>query len=66
MTRHRTEFSPVRSRATAFGMALVVTLAVLAGLGGIADQQVDAALLAQARTSATQVVVITGHRLPRG
>lgn len=51
------------ARATAFSLAALVSLALLGGMGRIADRQVSDVVMAQAATSATQVVVITGHRL---
>jgi hypothetical protein len=52
------------ARRVAAGLALVLTLGLLAGLDHVADQQYDSALLAQALdTPATQVVVITAKRL---
>ena len=65
MTTARNEFSTSRARAAAFGLAAVVTLVLLAGMGRIADRQLDDVLLAQARSLPTQVVVVTGQRLPR-
>ncbi len=53
------------ARRIAAGLALALTLGVLAGLDRVADQQYDAALMAQwAAEPADQVVVITAKRLP--
>lgn len=50
------------ARATAFSLAAIVSLALLGGMGRIADRQVSDVVMAQAATAATQVVVVTGHR----
>lgn len=47
------------------GLAIVVTLAVLASIGQLADSGYDDALMAQTGSAPTQVVVITAKRLPR-
>lgn len=56
--------SSTAARSTAFGLAAVVTLSLLSGLGQVADHQHDQALLAQADGQPVQVVVVTG-KLPR-
>lgn len=54
------------ARRVAAGLALVLTLGLVAGLDQVADHQYDAALMAQAvDTTPVQVVVITAKRLPR-
>ena len=50
-------------RATAFGLAALVSLALLGGMGSLANQQHDAAQLAAAPSIPTQVVVISAKRL---
>jgi hypothetical protein len=40
--------SETSARATAFGLAALVTLTLLASMGGVADRQYEAALVAQA------------------
>lgn len=47
------------------GLAVVLTLGVLASIGQLADSGYDEALMAQADSAPTQVVVITAKRLPR-
>lgn len=47
------------------GLAVVLTLGVLASIGQLADNGYDEALMAQADSAPTQVVVITAKRLPR-
>jgi hypothetical protein len=52
------------TRVTAFSLAALVSLALLGGMGRIADRQVSDVVMAQAATAAaTQVVVVTGHRV---
>jgi len=54
------------ARRVAAGLALVLTLGLVAALDQVADRQYDNALMAQAAESnAVQVVVITAKRLPR-
>jgi hypothetical protein len=68
-TATRTAFaaSSLTVRGSFGALALAVTLSLLASVSGIADRQMDQALIAQANANATtQVVVITGQRLPRG
>ena len=62
MTTFTTAFA---ARATALSLAALVSLAVLGGMGHIADRQVGDQVMAQAATAATQVVVVTGQRLPK-
>lgn len=52
-----------RFRAAALGLAGLVSLALLAAVGQVADEQHDSALLAQASQVPTQVVVVVGKRL---
>lgn len=52
-------------RAATLGLAIVVSLGLLGGMSRLADNQHDDVLLAQAKASATQVVTVTGHRLPK-
>jgi hypothetical protein len=52
-----------RTRATAFGLAALVTLSMLAGMDGVADQQYEAAYVAQ--ISAQSVQVAAHPALPR-
>lgn len=47
-----------RAHATAFGLAALVTLSLLAGMGGVADQQYEAAYVAQISTSSVQVAAL--------
>jgi hypothetical protein len=55
------------ARRVAAGLALVLTMGLVAGLDQLADRQYDNALMAQAADAApVQVVVITGKRLIRG
>ncbi|WP_374567307.1 hypothetical protein [Ideonella sp.] len=51
------------ARRVAAGLALVLTLGLMAGLDHVADRQYDDALMAQADNAPTQVVVITAKRL---
>jgi hypothetical protein len=52
-------------RGSFLGLALVVTFSLLASVSGMADQQYDKARVAQASTSPTQVVLITGQHIAR-
>jgi len=55
-----------RVRSLAAGLALVLTLGLVASLNQVADRQYDAALMADAANNVpTQLVVITATRLPR-
>ena len=54
------------TQATALGLALVTTLAMLGGIHQLAAPEADAAAMAHATTAPAQVVVITGKRLPQG
>ncbi|WP_374569390.1 hypothetical protein [Ideonella sp.] len=54
------------ARRLAAGFALVLTLGLVAALGQLADRQYDDALMAQADSAPTQVVVVHSTRLPRG
>lgn len=47
--------SETSARATAFGLAAMVTLALLASVGGVADRQYEAALYAQAADGPTHL-----------
>jgi hypothetical protein len=64
-----TTFStPFAARATALSLAAIVSLSLLGGMGHIANSQVSDVVMAQAAatvTPATQVVVVTGHRLTK-
>lgn len=52
-------------RRIAAGLALTLTVVMLAGVGGLADMHYDAAVTAAAAESTpTQVVVVTARRLP--
>ncbi|MGM9488760.1 hypothetical protein [Ideonella sp. YS5] len=52
------------ARSIAAGLALVLTMGLVAGLDRVAEFQYDEAMVAQAvETSAPQVVVITAKRL---
>lgn len=62
MTAFTTAFA---ARATAFSLATLISLAVLGSVGRIADHQVGDVVMAQAAPAATQLVVVTGHRLPK-
>lgn len=53
----------VAQRATALGLAAVVSLGLLASMGQLADQQHDSAQLAAAPSIPTQLVVITAKRV---
>lgn len=57
-TRYAATNAPVR--AMALGLAALITLSVLTGLGHAADRQYDHALWAQADSQPVQVVVVTG------
>jgi hypothetical protein len=60
----RSEF---RARATAFGLAVLVTSALLASIGGVADQQFESVLLARATDASSQVATAPAMaRKPRG
>ena len=68
-TTTRTAFaaSSTTVRGSFAALALTVTLSLLASVSGIADRQVDDALMAQAdRSAPMQVVVVSGQRAPRG
>ena len=52
----RFQASSTTARACAFGLASVITFAVLAGLGGVADLQFNDAMLAQMNSLPTQVL----------
>jgi len=56
-TRPTTDYptTETRTRATAFGLAALVTLSLLVGMGGVADQQYEAAYIAQISTGSVQV-----------
>lgn len=64
-TAHTPRFISEQStaRRVAAGLALVLTLGLLAGLDQVADRQYDNALFAQAVESG-QVVVVVAKRLP--
>ena len=51
------------ARRVAAGLALVLTLGLMAGLDKVADRQYDDALMAQADDAPTQVVGVTAKRL---
>jgi hypothetical protein len=51
-------------RASALGLAALITLSVLNGLGGIADRQVDGAVLAL-RAQTCTAVATDAHTAPR-
>jgi len=58
--------SPLSLRAAAFSLAALITAGVLSLLGQTADRHYDQATWARAEcTTPTQVVVITGKRLPK-
>ena len=52
-------------RRLAAGLALVLTMGLVAAMGQLADRQYDSALMAQADEAPTQVVVVHATRLPR-
>lgn len=54
----------IATHATAFGLALLVTLATLGGLNQIANAQQAAAEMAAAEPAVQQVVIV-GKRAPR-
>jgi len=53
------------ARATAISLAAIVSLSLLGSMGHIADHQVSDVVMAQSAGTATQVVVVTGHHLPK-
>ena len=61
-----TPFIAASLRAVALGLAVIVTLFMFAGMGRIADRQHADVMVSQAAEAPTQVVVVSGHRLPRG
>lgn len=61
MTR-RLSLSTLREQAASFGVAAVMTLAVLGGVAQIADHQHADAQTAEAAPTPVQVVVVTGKR----
>ena len=61
-------FDRITSRTLAFGLAAVVTLAMLAGVNEMAAPSESATEIAQAAPAATgevpvQRVIVTGHRV---
>jgi hypothetical protein len=62
-TTHAFVASTRTARATAAGLAAVVTLSLLLSVGGTANQQYEDVLQAASATVPDQVVVITGTRL---
>lgn len=52
-------------QAAGFAMASIMTLAVLAGLGAIADRSVAGERIAQGAQPAAQQVVVVPTRAPR-
>jgi hypothetical protein len=57
-------FDRVATQITAFGLAVVVTFGMLAGVNGLATRE-HADVQSLAATPSTQVVVITAFSLPR-
>jgi len=56
-------FASATQQSTAFGLALLVTWAMLASVTGLADRyQGEARLAAQQATPASQQVVVVGQR----
>ena len=53
------------ARATAFTLSALVTLALMAGIQGLADPGRASTDLLAAAPAEVQTVVITGQRLPR-
>lgn len=53
--------SSLRERAATLGLAAMVTLSVLAGMDGVADQQYEAAFIAQSAVDALQVAAVPAH-----
>jgi hypothetical protein len=53
-------------RRIAAGLALVVTLGLVLGMGALADQSYDRALIAMADSAPTHVVVVSAPRLVHG
>lgn len=59
-------FNRLTHRTTAFGLAAIVTLAMLVGVDELATQApAEAAIAASTAPVADQIVVVTGHREPR-
>jgi hypothetical protein len=58
-------FSATPARASFLALAAAVTFGLLGTMAAIADHQVADVQMAQSAGTQTQVVVITGHRLPR-
>lgn len=52
-------------RRIAAGLAMVVTLGIVFGMGALADESYDKVLIAHADKVPVQVVVITAQRLPK-
>lgn len=52
-------FAPLTARGTALGLAAALTFAILHSLGGIADRQVDGAVLALRAQACTAVAADT-------
>ena len=63
MIRH--SLSTLRAQAASFGVAAVMTLAVLGSLASIANSQHAEALQSLAAEPTVQQVVIVGQRAPR-
>jgi hypothetical protein len=59
-------FTTTARQITALGLAAFATLAVLGSIDRLATEPSPQAQLAAASQAPTQVVVITGKRLPRG
>lgn len=53
-------------RRIAAGLAMVVTLGIVMGVGAIADQEYDKVLIAMADSAPTHVVVVSASRPVRG
>ena len=54
--------SSFRERATTFGLAAVMSLSLLAGMDGVADQQYEAAHVAQLSVGEAPMVAATPQR----
>ena len=51
--------SELRARVASFGLAALITLTLLASVGGMADQQFENALYSQAGSTSAQIAALS-------